>query len=41
VRQAYDFLSAGKIPVGKFISGTYTLSQLPLAFDLLQRPAVA
>jgi len=37
VRQAYDFLSAGKIPVGKFISGTFTLSQLPLALDLLQR----
>ena len=37
VRQAYDLLGAGKIPVEKFISGTYTLAQLPLALNLLQR----
>jgi L-iditol 2-dehydrogenase len=37
VRQAYEFLAAGRIPVEQFISGTYALSQLPLALGLLQR----
>ncbi|MBI3302048.1 MAG: alcohol dehydrogenase catalytic domain-containing protein [Deltaproteobacteria bacterium] len=37
VRQAYELLTAGKIPAEKLISGSYPLAQLPYAFDLLQR----
>ena len=37
VRQAYELLVERKIPTEKFISGTYSLSQLQLALDLLQR----
>jgi L-iditol 2-dehydrogenase len=37
VRRAYELLTAGKIPASKLISGTYPLSQLPCAFDLLQQ----
>src|SRR5262249_10316292 len=37
VRTAYDLLVAGKIPTKKLISGTFPLTQLSQAFDLLQR----
>lgn len=37
VRRAYELLTAGKIPAGKLISGTYPLTQLPEAFALLQQ----
>ena len=37
VRYAQEMLAAGKIPTPSLVSGTYPLSQLPYAFDLLQR----
>ncbi len=37
VRASYDLLAAGKIPTKKLISGTFPLTQLAQAFDLLQR----
>ena len=37
VRASYELLAAGLIPTKKLISGTFPLSQLSLAFDLLQR----
>lgn len=37
VRMAYKLLTTDKIPTKKLISGTFPLTQLSLAFDLLQR----
>lgn len=37
VRQAQEMLASGKIPTQHLISGSYPLSQLPHAFDLLQQ----
>src|SRR5581483_2151671 len=37
VRAAYELLAAEKIPTKKLISGTFPLTQLSQAFDLLQR----
>ncbi|MBM4254936.1 MAG: zinc-binding dehydrogenase [Deltaproteobacteria bacterium] len=37
VRAAYDLLAAEKIPTQKLISGTFPLTQISQAFDLLQR----
>jgi L-iditol 2-dehydrogenase len=37
VRQAQEMLASGKIPTRHLISGSYPLSQLPRAFDLLQQ----
>ncbi|MGH7966769.1 MAG: zinc-dependent alcohol dehydrogenase, partial [Candidatus Binatia bacterium] len=37
VRQAYELLISGKIPAWRLISGTYPLTQLSHAFDLLRR----
>lgn len=37
VRQAQEMLASGSIPTRHLISGSYPLSQLPQAFDLLQQ----
>jgi L-iditol 2-dehydrogenase len=37
VRQAQEMLASGSIPTQHLISGSYPLSQLPRAFDLLQQ----
>lgn len=37
VRQAQEMLASGKIPTQHLISGSYPLSKLPHAFDLLQQ----
>jgi L-iditol 2-dehydrogenase len=37
VRQAMEMLASGKIPTRHLISGSYPLSELPHAFDLLQQ----
>jgi L-iditol 2-dehydrogenase len=37
VRASYELLAVGKIPTKKLISGTFPLTQLSQAFDLLQR----
>lgn len=37
VRHAQEMLASGKIPTQHLISGSYPLSQLPHAFDLLQQ----
>jgi L-iditol 2-dehydrogenase len=37
VRQAHEMLASGSIPTQHLISGSYPLSQLPQAFDLLQQ----